>query len=170
MAEAKRPETSLSAIDRWAVKIETVAASGLVVAIVAIVLVQVVMRYVFARPNPWTEELSRFAFIWLSLIGASLATKRGAHFLFESAVARLPLRLRSLIAGAVTLLVATMLLGSLVTGAELAFQSRVQRSPALDLPMVWVYAALPVSAALMLLHMAAGLTVAKEGDPAWASH
>jgi TRAP-type C4-dicarboxylate transport system permease small subunit len=36
--------------------------------------------------------------------------------------------------------------------------------------MVWVYGALPISAALMLLHLVTGLTVTKEGEPAWASH
>ncbi len=145
-------------------------ATCLVMIIVMTVLTQVVMRYVFARPNPWTEELSRFAFIWLSLIGSSLATKRGAHFLFDSSVATLSPTVRALLARVVTALVGVMLFGILVVGTQLAYQERLQRSPALDLPMVWVYGALPVVAALMLLHLVTGLTVSKEGEPAWASH
>ena len=157
-------------VDRWVVHVETVLAIGLVLAIVMTVFAQVVMRYVFARPNPWTEELSRFGFIWLSLIGSSLAIKRGAHFLFESAVNGLPAAVRRVVALGVTILVAAMLLGILIVGIELAAEARYQRSPALDLPMVYVYAALPLSAALMLLHLVAGLTIAKEGEPGWASH
>ena len=157
-------------IDRWVVHVETVSAIGLVLAIVVTVFVQVIMRYVFARPNPWTEELSRFGFIWLSLIGSSLAIKRGAHFLFESAVNRLPAGVRRAVALGVTILLAAMLLGILIVGIELAANARHQRSPALDLPMVYVYAALPLSAALMLLHLIAGLTIPKEGEPGWASH
>src|SRR5207245_2615824 len=84
------PRRVLAALDRGIVHVETIAAMSLVMVIVITVLVQVVMRYVFAKPNPWTEELSRFAFIWLSLVGSSLATKRGAHFLFEPTVNALP--------------------------------------------------------------------------------
>lgn len=169
-AQAARPVWQFIAdVDRWVVKVESVVASGLVLAIVLTVLTQVVMRYVFARPNPWTEELSRFSFIWLSVIGSSLATKRGAHFVFDSSVEKLSPGVRALVLRAVTALVAAMLLGVLVEGTQLASQARLQRSPALDLPMVWVYAALPISAACMLLHLVTGLAVGKEGEPAWAS-
>jgi TRAP-type transport system small permease protein len=160
----------LTRLDRVAAAVEQAAAVALVLAIVAAVLVQVVMRYIFARPNPWTEELSRYFFIWLSLLGASLATKKEAHFLFESAVAVLPPAARVLVRRAVTVLVAVMLLGVVVLGVRLASLARHQRSPALDLPMVWVYAALPVSAALMLLHIGAGKAERSAGEPGWASH
>jgi TRAP-type C4-dicarboxylate transport system permease small subunit len=157
-------------LDDRVVAVETVAAIGLVVVIVVTVLVQIVMRYVVARPNPWTEELSRFAFIWLSLVGSSLATKRGAHFLFESAVKGLSPNTRSWLAQAVTWVIAAMLVGLLIMGAALAADARVQRSPALGLPMVWVYAAMPVCTASMLLHLFTGRADGKEGEPGWASH
>ena len=48
-----------------------------------VVLLQVLMRYLFAYPNPWSEEVSRFCFIWLSLLGASLAVEHRAHFGFD---------------------------------------------------------------------------------------
>jgi TRAP-type transport system small permease protein len=160
----------LATLDSRVVHVETIAAMSLVLVILITVLIQVVMRYVFARPNPWTEELSRFAFIWLSLIGSSLATKRGAHFLFESTVNALAPATRRILQRIVTMLVTAMLLGIVAVGVELAYEARVQRSPALDLPMVWVYAALPLASALMVLHIIAGLTIAEEGEPAWASH
>jgi TRAP-type transport system small permease protein len=128
------------------------------------------MRYVFAHPNAWTEELSRYAFIWLSLLGASLASKRGAHFLFDSAVNRLPTSMRRIVDLAVSLLVGGSLVGAIMLGTELAAAVRFQRSPALEIPMVWVYAALPVAASLMLLHLVAGRHGAIEGEPGWASH
>lgn len=159
----------LARIDDGLVRVEVVAGIALVLAIVVTVLTQVVMRYVFARPNPWTEELSRYAFIWLSLVGSSLATKRGAHFVLESVVQRLSPPARRMVARAVGTLVAALLLVLLVAGTLLAHEARLERSPALDLPMVWVYAALPVTMALMLLHLMVGLTVAKEGDPGWVS-
>ena len=156
-------------IDRAVIRLESIAAASLVLGVVVAVLLQVIMRYLFERPNPWTEELSRYFFIWLSLIGSSLAAKRGAHFLFDTVVAGLHPTARRIVRSAVTGLVVLMLAGLLIVGVRLAGYARHQRSPALDLPMVWVYAALPVAAALMLLHICAGVGAQKEGEPGWAS-
>ena len=125
---------ALARVDRAVVAVETAAAAGLVFAVLLTVLVQVVMRYVFARPNPWTEELSRYLFIWLSLLGASLASKRGAHFVFDTATTALPPAVRVVVLRTVTVLVAAMLAGAILIGVALASQARLERSPALDLP------------------------------------
>ena len=60
-------------LNRILVAIETFVAGSLLLIVFLVVLSQVVMRYLFAQPNPWSEELSRFCFIWLSMLGASLA-------------------------------------------------------------------------------------------------
>ena len=64
-------------------------AGSLVLTVFVVVLFQVVMRYLFERPNPWTEELSRFGFIWLSMLGAALAVELRTHFVFDQLVGRL---------------------------------------------------------------------------------
>ncbi len=152
----------LARVESWVVQVETIAGIALVIAILVAVLAQVVMRYVFESPNPWTEELSRFAFIWLSLIGASLATKNGAHFALDSVAAFLSAKARLVVDRIVTLIVVALLVGIVVVGTLLASHARVERSPALDLPMFWVYAALPLSGALMLLHLVARAMLTEE--------
>jgi len=159
----------IDSIDHALIRLESIAAVLLVLGVVAAVLLQVVMRYLFERPNPWTEELSRYFFIWLSLIGSSLAAKRGAHFLFDTVVAGLPRTAQRIVRSAVMALVIVLLCGLLGAGVQLAGYARHQRSPALDLPMVWVYAALPVAAGLMLLHICAGVGARKEDGPRWES-
>ena len=160
----------LARVEGWVVQVETVASIALLIAILVAVLAQVVMRYVFERPNPWTEELSRFAFIWLSLIGASLATRNGAHFTLDSVVAFLSPTAHLVVERIVTLIVAALLGGVVVVGTLLANDARLERSPALDVPMIWVYAALPLSAALMLLHLVARAMLTGEREPLWPSH
>ncbi len=140
------------------VTIETWAVGGLALAVAGIVLLQVLMRYLFAYPNPWSEEVSRFGFVWLSLLGASLAVAHGAHFGFDRVAARLPSRARSGVAGfakGAVLALATLLV---VTGVQLVGLAAGQRSPALDLPYAVVYAAVPASGLLMAVHMLAGWT------------
>jgi TRAP-type C4-dicarboxylate transport system permease small subunit len=147
----------LKRVNRGAVAAERLLAGSLVFAVFAVVLLQVIMRYVFARPNPWTEELSRFGFIWLSMLGAALAAELGTHFVFDQLVSLLRPRLGMLIRLCSTALVAVMAIGLVVLGIDLVLLASTQRSPALNLPISWIYASVPVAGLLMLLHIAAAL-------------
>jgi tripartite ATP-independent transporter DctM subunit len=40
-------------------------------------LFQIIARYVFSNPVTWSEELSRFAFIWLTFLAAAVAIRKG---------------------------------------------------------------------------------------------
>jgi len=45
------------------------------------VTLQIVSRYTALIPSwIWTEELSRFMFIWMIMIGAMIAVREGTHF------------------------------------------------------------------------------------------
>ena len=142
------------------VRLETYAVGVLVIAVVDVVLLQVLMRYLFAYPNPWSEEVSRFCFIWMSMLGASLAVAHRSHFRFDQVTARLPPRAKKAVemsAATIVLLFALLLVG---TGIALMDLTMGERSAALDLPVALVYAAAPVSGLFMAIHMLAGPTTA----------
>ena len=148
--------TRLRALNRVLVALETYAAGGLVIAVAVVVLLQVLMRYLVAQPNPWSEEVSRFAFIWVSLLGASLAVEHRAHFGFDQVTKKLAPRAKRAVetfAGTVVLIFALLLIG---TGIALMDLTLGERSAALNLPIALVYAAAPVSGALMAIHLLAG--------------
>jgi TRAP-type C4-dicarboxylate transport system permease small subunit len=145
----------LQKLDRWLLTGERAAAATLLTVTLVVVLLQVLMRYFFERPNPWSEEASRFGFIWLALVGASIAVERGAHFTFDEAVRALPPRARGLVRRLTTALHAVLLLAVLVAGVDLVRLTWPERSPALGLSMAWVHAAVPVAASLMLFHLLA---------------
>jgi TRAP-type C4-dicarboxylate transport system permease small subunit len=54
------------------------------------IFAQVVSRYLFRQPLVWVEELSTYAFIWGTFIGASLGLKQARHIKIQSFVSRLP--------------------------------------------------------------------------------
>ncbi|WP_419162892.1 TRAP transporter small permease [Candidatus Palauibacter sp.] len=146
----------LRALNRVLIALETYAVGGLVIAVAVVVLLQVLMRYLFAYPNPWSEEASRFCFIWMSLLGTSLAVARRAHFGFDQVTGRLAPRAKRIVeafAGAVVLMFSLLLIA---TGIALMDLTMGERSAALNLPVALVYAAVPVSGALMVIHMLAG--------------
>jgi len=140
-------------LNRILVAFETFVAGGLLLVVFLVVFSQVVMRYLFAQPNPWSEELSRFCFIWLSMLGASLAVERRSHFGFDQAVKRLPPSRHRLARRAATIVVMMVSLLLVFPGLALVRLTLHQRSPALDLPMAWVYGAVPISGLLMLIHL-----------------
>ncbi len=147
----------LKSVNRRAVAVERLLAGSLVLTVFLVVLLQVIMRYLLQRPNPWTEELSRFGFIWVSMIGAALAVELRTHFVFDQLVGLLTPKLQKLARVCSTAFVAAMAVGLIVFGLQLVLLADSQRSAALNLPVSWIYASVPVAGLLMLLHIAAAL-------------
>ena len=56
--------------------IESVAAA-LVLAEIVVLFAGVMARYVFHAPLVWSDELASILFLWLSMLGAVLALRRG---------------------------------------------------------------------------------------------
>lgn len=63
---------------------------GLLAVMVALVFGNVVLRYAFNSGLVFSEEVSRFVFMWLTLLGALVAMHDGAHLGMTSVVASLP--------------------------------------------------------------------------------
>lgn len=137
----------------WADKALEAAAGVILLVIVAIVLLGVFSRYVLNLSVPWTEEVALFAFLWLIVIGAAAGTSRGLHASMDSLAAFLPPGPRAILEFAIDTVVAATCVMLLLSGSELALQSR-GTSPVLGWPNAVRFAAIPVGAALNLLFLA----------------
>ena len=140
---------------RCLVTLERAAAGGLVLTVFAVVLSQVLMRYVFSRPNPWSEEVSRFCLVWLSMIGAALAAEYKSHFRFDQTLSLFPRYWRARFRLYASWAVAAVSVVLVVAGVALVEVTITERSPVLNFPMAWMYGAVPTSGMLMLLHLLA---------------
>ncbi|MDQ0823127.1 TRAP-type C4-dicarboxylate transport system permease small subunit [Arthrobacter sp. V4I6] len=58
--------------------------------LVLLVCWQILTRLVFNDPSVWSEEASRYTFIWLSLIGISVATGERADVAIDLLVRKIP--------------------------------------------------------------------------------
>lgn len=91
-----------------------VAASWLIVfllsGMVAIVVSQVVLRYVFNSSFGWADEASRLAFVWTMFLAIPLGVKAGVHIGMEIVVERLPAPWRDALARLMALIAMTMML------------------------------------------------------------
>jgi TRAP-type C4-dicarboxylate transport system permease small subunit len=70
------------------------AAAVLLLAITAVMLYAVAMRYYFNRPPIWSEEVPRMLFVWMVFIGAGIAIKQGLNVRVEYFVNMMPPALR----------------------------------------------------------------------------
>ena len=75
-------------IERPLMRCLEVFAAALVAADVAILLIGVIARYVFRSPLIWTEELAQAVFLWLGMIGATVALNRGEHMRMTALIVR----------------------------------------------------------------------------------
>lgn len=117
---------------------------------------QIIFR-VFFEALTWTEELSRYLLVWSTFFGATMAYKRGNHIAITFVV-------NSLRPGAARLLrilsyILSMAFFGIVTyyGWMMIKLQIFQISPALSIPMQYVYASIPVSLVIMMIHALAGL-------------
>src|SRR5262245_37635623 len=67
-----------------------VVTGTLLVAMVLVILAQALFRYVLNLSLAWTEEVGRYLFVWVCLLGASLAYRMGQHSGYETVVQALP--------------------------------------------------------------------------------
>lgn len=119
-------------------------------AIVVLVVLQVVARYVLRLSLPWPEELARFLLIWLTFAGAIVGTWHGAHFRVDVVSGRLPAPARRVLSAALHVLVCVTLGVFVWQGVELTRLTGYMRSTTMELSMAWVYGVLPVAGVFML--------------------
>jgi len=126
------------------------SAGLLIGAITVLVTVQVFARYVLNNTPPWSEELCRYLFIWVSFLGACVATRRAAHLGVDSLVSRLPAGAREVLRHAVTALIVAFA-GLLVwQGVALVPAMASQRSPSMGMSLQYVFAAIPIAGLIIL--------------------
>jgi TRAP-type C4-dicarboxylate transport system permease small subunit len=122
---------------------------GLFCIILAIILVAVFFRYVVNQSLFWSDEVVRYLFVWFALLGAALVLRDRRHIRVEFFVEHMPRGLRRAveIGGLMLILVFNVFL--VVAGFLWVHQTAGTYTPALSLPLNWIfYAALPLTAAL----------------------
>ena len=127
-------------------------AGSLLIAITFLVLLAAGVRYLGISPGSlhWVSELTRFAVIWLVMLGAAVAHDQGAHVAIEVS-RRIPVRVRRPMEIAGAAVGVAFLAVLLVYGIELSARTMQQTTPALKIPVGFAYLALPAGAFIMLV-------------------
>ena len=129
-------------------------AAFLLAAMTIIVFLQVLFRYVLNAPLDWSEELSTFTFVWTSLLGASIGLKRRESPRLDLIVNLFPPKIQRTIEVVYNLAILFLLAVLFIYGARLTASMKSQLTAALEYSVSFVYAVLPISAAIMFIHLA----------------
>ena len=113
---------------------------------------QVVLRYVFNNAPSWSEELVRFLFIWCSFVGAAIGIKEHIHIGVDVFVNLLPRRLTHLVAVFVNVGIIIFSVYMIFYGWEVTIMTHGQPSPAMGIPMSWIYISIPVMGFMLLIY------------------
>ena len=143
----------------------------LLVALMGVMVVdvswQVLSRFVFGAPSSFTEELAGFLLIWIGLFGAAYGFRSRAHLGIDLVVSGLGGAWRRRAEVLAHLLVALFALTTMVGGGlrlvQLAFRLE-QISAAMGVLMGYVYLALPLSGALIILFSVESMARADAGE------
>jgi TRAP-type C4-dicarboxylate transport system permease small subunit len=123
------------------------------IAIVLISFVAVVLRYVFNNSLTWSEELTRYMFIWIVFLGAAVSVRQRANIaidVFGGRIGPLGGQLLNLIERVATVAFALLVV---IPGWTFVRIGMSNLSPALEIPMGVVYAAPVVGCGLMIVYV-----------------
>ncbi|MCF6092407.1 TRAP transporter small permease [Microaerobacter geothermalis] len=99
----------------------------------------VVLRYVFNSGITWSEEMSRFLFVWMVFLGAIAALKENMHLGVDVFVKLLPEKWRKLLFVISNLMVLYVLWLVLDGSWKMTILNMASKAPATGLPLSFVY-------------------------------
>ncbi|MDX2484936.1 MAG: TRAP transporter small permease subunit [Pseudodonghicola sp.] len=163
-------------LERLSATLNSIALWGAVLAVLVMVFAagwQVLARYVLNAPPIWTEELARRAMVWAGMMGASCAFRsvadptlfpgmqavRGAQGMLLALI-----RAGGVIAFAVPVIWYSLFNARMDMARGFLGRSLNRQAEMLDIPMIWFTGAVPLAFALILIHLAARLTMQATGQ------
>src|SRR5689334_12527228 len=160
--ESPRRRSMLGSIEHALGLAVEIPAALLVAAEVVILFAGVVARYGLHRPLIWSDEFDSILFLWLAMLGAAVAFRRGEHMRMTAVVAGARPVMRAFLDLVATSAALAFLVMIAWPAYEYAYEESYITTPALQILNVWRAAALPVGIGLMALF--AALRLLRAGD------
>lgn len=142
--------------------VEAAVGALLLLAILALVMVQITVRFSALGGWAWTGELARFSLVWLTFVMAGYLLGRDQHISFDIIDYVLPERALSVVKIASYVIVAVICAAFVYEGVGLMDAQSFIRSSAAEIPMSFVYLIPTVGFALTGVRALIGIFARKE--------
>jgi len=141
-------------------RLEDYLGALVLLSLVLVVSLQVISRYVFAKPLLWTEEIARYLLIILAFIGAPIAVRKGSSISLDFLVEGLPRGMRRTVSIVSLILELVFYLAVLYQSINMAIFSRGRFLVSVQVPRTLVYAVIAFGFVLMAIRCLARLVKA----------
>jgi len=149
LAPLRRPWAA--AIDRAIGTVVEPLAALLVIVEIAILSAGVFTRYVLGNPLVWSDELATIVFLWLAMLGAVVAYRRGEHIALSVLVRRSPPRMRAILEAISSVVTAIFVIELIPATLKFFKQEQIDLTPALAIPRSYEVLAIIVCLSLVLI-------------------
>ena len=123
-------------------------------AIVFIVIcAQVVMRFIFNNPLTWSEEFSRYTYVWIVWLGCASCASRRGHTRITVLYDRFPPRMQSVCTVICDIIIIAVLLYILPYSLQFSIRQSMFKSGVMRVPMTVIFLPVAVSCVLTSLQV-----------------
>ena len=140
-----------AAIDRAIGFVTEPTAAGLVVAEVVLLATGVFMRYVMRNALIWSDELATILLLWLAMLGAVVAYRRGEHIRMTALLRRVSEPTKKVLEAISSVVVAIFVIEVMPATFKFFQQEQIDLTPALNFPRSYVVLAIMVGLSLILI-------------------
>ncbi|MCI8649385.1 MAG: TRAP transporter small permease [Anaerotruncus sp.] len=162
MKQNQKPYGALDRSNDLIKQAETFLMASCTLALVLVIFIEVVCRYMLFISTAWAEELSRYLFIWLTYIGSAYAIDEGGHIeidVCKQLVEKIAdenrrEKLLSALEAAAMLTTCAFLIvfGKIFWDYMMKIWSTTQTSPTMHIPMGYIYLPVFIGTVMGIFH------------------
>ncbi len=120
---------------------------------VLLVVLQVFTRYVLKSPLSWTEQVARYLFIWMMLLGIPIMFHRKIFMAFDLLQDALGPKGKRILSLIITIAICVFAAFFFKSSLHLCLSTRGRRTAGIEIPLYFIYGAQPVSAFFLFIVM-----------------
>lgn len=106
---------------------------------------QIFMRSVMNSSPPWTEELARYSFMYVNMIGAAICVRKKSHARVTAVLELLGPRMSHILTVFADIMILFVSYVMIRYGMQCVFQVMTQHSPVMRICMSYIYFCIPLS-------------------------
>jgi TRAP-type C4-dicarboxylate transport system permease small subunit len=116
-----------------------------------LVFLQIVNRFIFKIPMPWTDEFAKYAFVWLAMYGSAKAVREKSHIFIDILELFLKGTFGKICAYAAEITSLIFYIILLAVSVPWTFENMDVTADSAKISMGFFYTCVPISAFLMIL-------------------
>lgn len=115
-----------------------------------VLVIQIISRQILDIPLRWSEELSRFLFVYAGYFGVSASIKDNGHVFIDFFVKKLPDKIQTAANILVQLLSLLVLVAIFIIGIQMTIRKIPVKIVSLNISYAYMYCALPLISGMMI--------------------